>query len=73
MFANPTINLNVLRNSKVEEEYCWAMTEAEGLSRSSVTELGFQLDFLTHAYTVDRRSTQNRLEQTATFAVATAT
>ena len=50
---------------KVEEEYCWAMTQAEGLSWSSVTELGFQLDFLIHSYTVERRFTQYGLEQTA--------
>jgi len=36
--------------TKVEEEYCWAITQAEGLSCSSVTELGFQLYFLIHTY-----------------------
>jgi hypothetical protein len=36
--------------AKVEEEYCWAMTQAEGLSCSSVTELGFQLDLLIRTF-----------------------
>jgi hypothetical protein len=39
--------------TKVEEEYCWAITQAEGLSGcdpsdSSVMEFGFKLDFLIH-------------------------
>ena len=38
--------------TKVEEEYCWAMTQSEGLSCSSATALGFLLNFLIHTYTL---------------------
>ena len=58
---------------KVTEEHCWAITQAEGLPCSSVTELRFQLDFIIRSHTVDGRSTQYRLEQTATFAIPTGT
>jgi hypothetical protein len=50
----------------VEEQYCWAITQAamqsySGPSSSSLLEFGFQLDSFVNIYIVDQKHTQFRL------------
>jgi hypothetical protein len=57
--------------TKVEEEYCWAITQAMGRSccgrsGSSVLELGFQLDLLAYTYLFHHMHIQLRLAQNST-------
>jgi hypothetical protein len=56
--------------TKVAEEYCWAITLATGRScccrsGSSVLDFGFQLDSLVYTYTFHHVRIQPRLVQTS--------
>jgi hypothetical protein len=63
---NFSFRIEKRNETKVAEEYCWAITQAEGRScygRSgfSVLEFGFQMDSLVYAYVADHMYTQYRL------------
>ena len=56
---------------KVVEEYCWAVTQASGLSccelsGSSVMECGFEPDSLVYTYVVNHMCSQFRLARNST-------
>jgi hypothetical protein len=57
--------------TKVEDEYCWAITEAAwlsccGRSGCSVLRFGFHLDSLIYTHTSGHKRTQFRVAQNST-------